>query len=142
MDRRSKARELSIQMLYQLDVQGDEAMDNLEVFLRENEEDELVRNLAGRWTREMWYNRERVDELIEGSMIRWGIGRLSLVDKSILRLAVYQLKYCKDIPPKVSINEAIELAKRFGAEQSAGFVNGVLDAALKRIEQGCDEVKH
>jgi N utilization substance protein B len=55
-----------------------------------------------------------------------------MVDKSILRLSVYQLKFCGDIPPKVVINEAIELAKKFSTEQSPGFVNGVLDAVLKK----------
>ncbi|MHC4639566.1 MAG: transcription antitermination protein NusB, partial [Planctomycetota bacterium] len=58
---------------------------------------------------------------------------LSPVDKSILRLAVYQLKFCPDIPPRVVINEAIELAKRFGSDKSPSFVNGVLDAIFKKI---------
>ena len=56
------------------------------------------------------------------------------VDKSILRLSVYQLKFCSDIPPKVVINEAIELAKKYSTDKSPGFVNGVLDAVLKKIE--------
>jgi len=72
------------------------------------------------------------DELIVASTIRWQFKRLSSVDKSILRLAVYQLKYCLDIPPKVVINEAIELAKKFSTEKSSSFVNGVLDAVLKK----------
>jgi N utilization substance protein B len=57
-----------------------------------------------------------------------------MVDKSILRLAVYQLKFCQGIPPKVVINEAIELAKRFGTEKSPGFVNGVLDGVLRKLQ--------
>jgi len=69
--------------------------------------------------------------LIDDSTIKWEFTRLSPVDKSILRLAVYQLKFCPDIPPKVVINEAIELAKKFSTDKSPGFVNGVLDAVLK-----------
>ena len=61
---------------------------------------------------------------------------LSPVDKSILRLSVYHLKFCPDIPPKVVINEAIELAKKFSSDKSPGFVNGVLDAVLKKITAG------
>ena len=68
------------------------------------------------------------------STIKWKMSRLSFVEKSILRLAVYQLKFCNDIPPKVVINEAIELAKKFSTTQSGAFVNGVLDAVLKKIE--------
>ena len=67
------------------------------------------------------------------STIKWKMSRLSFVDKSILRLAVYQLKFCNDIPPKVVINEAIELAKKFSTTQSGAFVNGVLDAVSKKL---------
>jgi N utilization substance protein B len=71
--------------------------------------------------------------LIAASTIKWQFTRLSPVDRSILRLSVYQLKFCADIPPKVVINEAIELAKKFSSDKSPAFVNGVLDAVLKRI---------
>jgi len=72
--------------------------------------------------------------LIAVCTIRWQFSRLSPVDKGILRLAVYQLKFCADIPPKVVMNEAIELAKKFSTDKSGPFVNGVLDAVLKRLE--------
>jgi N utilization substance protein B len=72
--------------------------------------------------------------LIGDSTISWQLGRLSPVDKSILRLAVYQLKFCPDIPPKAVINEAIELAKKFSTDKSGPFVNGVLDAVLKKLK--------
>ena len=58
------------------------------------------------------------------------------MDRSILRLSTYQLRYCDDIPPKVVINEAVELAKKFGTEKSAAFINGVLDAILKKLKAG------
>jgi len=74
------------------------------------------------------------DELIAASIIKWQFHRLSPVDKSILRLAVYQLKFCPDIPPRVVINEAIELAKKFSTDKSPAFVNGVLDAVLKKLK--------
>ncbi len=123
-----------MQALFQLDVQGDELLPRLtSEFFRENSRDDFVRSLAYQWCKGAWENREGCDELIGAAIIRWEFSRLSPVDKSILRLAVYQLKYCGDIPPKVVINEAIEMAKKYSTDKSPGFVNGVLDAVLKRI---------
>ena len=133
MDKRTRARELAMQGLYQLDAQGPELLERLGEFFIENDPDDFVRKLALDWSRGVWENLARCDELIVASTIKWGLSRLSFVDKSILRLSVYQLKFCPDIPPKVVINEAIELAKKFSTAQSPAFVNGVLDAVLKKI---------
>ncbi len=132
MDRRTRARELAIQGLYQLDVQGHDLLERLAEFFIENDPDDFVRKLASDWTKGTWENLTQCDELIVASTIKWEFSRLSPVDKSILRLAVYQLKFCPNIPPRVVINEAIELAKKFSAEKSSAFVNGVLDAVLKK----------
>ena len=134
MDKRTRARELAIQGLYQLDVQGSDLLTSLGQFFMENDPDGLVRKLASDWTKGTWENLAQCDELIVASTIKWQLSRLSAVDKSILRLAVYQLKFCPDIPPRVVINEAIELAKKFSTERSPSFVNGVLDAVLKKLK--------
>lgn len=134
MDRRTRARELTMQALYQLDMQGPDAFEFLDRFLTEADEDAFVRNLASDWIKGTWENLEQCDEPIIASTIKWQFARLSPVDKSILRLAVYQLKFCPDIPPKVVINEAIELAKKFSTDKSPAFVNGVLDAILKKLK--------
>ena len=134
VDKRTRARELAIQGLYQLDIQGPELLERLGEFFSENDPDDLVRKLALEWSKGTWKNLMQCDELIAASAIKWDISRLSFVDKSILRLAVYQLKFCSDIPPRVVINEAIELAKKFGTAQSFAFVNGVLDAILKKLK--------
>ena len=134
MDRRTKARELTMQALYQLDVQGEDVLGSMERFFFESTTDSHVRELACEWTQKTWENLKKCDELITASTIKWQFTRLSPVDKSILRLSVYQLKFCPDIPPKVVINEAIELAKKFSTDKSPGFVNGVLDAVTKRLE--------
>ncbi len=133
MDKRTKARELAIQGLYQLDVQGPDLLKFLDEFFTENTSDGSVRKLASEWTNGTWANLAECDKLITASAIKWRMSRLCSVDKSILRLSVYQLKYCGDIPGKVVINEAIELAKKFSTAQSPGFVNGVLDAVLKKL---------
>ncbi|MHC4265916.1 MAG: transcription antitermination factor NusB [Planctomycetota bacterium] len=133
MDRRTRARELAMQALYQFDVQGMHALQYLNSFFAENSSDEFVCKLALEWTNGTWDNLALCDEMIVDCIIKWRLSRLSPVDKSILRLSVYQLKLCPDIPPKVVINEAIELAKKFSTAQSSGFVNGVLDAVLKKL---------
>jgi transcription antitermination factor NusB len=136
VDPRTKARQLAMQALFQLDVQGPSLMPDLDDFFRENAPDELpVRTLASDWTRGTWANLIVCDNLITAAALKWKLSRLSLVDKSILRLSVYQLKFCPDIPPKVTINEAIELAKKFGTDKSPGFVNGVLDGVLRKMTE-------
>ena len=122
-----------MQGLYQLDVQGDDALEGLQQFLKENSSEEVVFELADEWTRRTWENVALCDELIKDAAIKWELSRLCQVDRSILRLAVYQLKFCLDIPGKVIINEAIEMAKKYSSHQSPGFVNGVLDAVLKKL---------
>jgi len=123
-----------MQALYQLDVQGPDAFTFLGRFFAEAEPDDTVCTLASDWTRGAWENVEACDERITASTIKWKFQRLSPVDKSILRLSVYQLQFCSDIPPKVVINEAIELAKKYSTDKSPAFVNGVLDAVLKKIQ--------
>ena len=132
-DNRTRARELVIQGLFQLDVQGTDLLGLIGEFFAEADSNDIVRKLASDWTKGTWDNLAPCDELITSSTIQWQFDRLSPVDKSILRLSVYHLKFCPDIPPKVVINEAIELAKKFSSDKSPGFVNGVLDAVLKKI---------
>ncbi len=123
-----------MQALYQLDIQGPDLFEFLDRFFTEADEDDFVRKLASDWTKGTWENLEQCDEPIITSTIKWQFTRLSPVDKSILRLSVYQLKFCSDIPPKVVINEAIELAKKYSTDKSPAFVNGVLDAILKKLK--------
>ncbi|HUV41855.1 MAG TPA: transcription antitermination factor NusB [Sedimentisphaerales bacterium] len=134
MDKRTRARELAVQAIYQLDVQGPDLLEYLGQFFIENEPDDSIRTLAADWTTGTWENLAACDELIVGSALKWRLSRLVPVDRSILRLSVYQLKFCPEIPAPVVINEAIELAKKFGAEKSPSFVNGVLDAVLNRLK--------
>jgi len=134
-DKRTRARELAMQAVYQLDVQGSSLLEQLNDFYIENEPNQAARKLASEWTNGTWKNLEQCDALISDAAIKWKLSRLSPVDRSILRLSVYQLTFCPDIPPKVAINEAVELAKKFSTAQSPAFVNGVLDAVLKKTHQ-------
>ncbi len=133
LDRRTKAREMTMQALCQLDVQGNDVLEMLRLFFREQSDDDLTLKLAEEWTKGVWQIVDECDRTIAQAAIRWKLSRLSHVDRAILRLAVYQLRHCPDIPCKVVINEAIEIAKKFSSEQSPRFVNGVLDAVLKTL---------
>jgi N utilization substance protein B len=139
MDKRSRARELVMQAACQLDVQGKDALEILGRFFAENTDDEMVRELAEKWTKGVWETMAECDGLISAAAAKWELSRLNQVDRSILRLGTYQLKYCSDIPAKVIINEAIELAKKFSGEASPGFVNGVLDAIFRTLKTETDK---
>ena len=78
---------------------------------------------------------DAVDEAIRAVSEHWRLERMPLVDRNVLRLATYEILYMKDIPPRVTINEAVELAKRYGGEGSPGFVNGVLDRIAERASK-------
>ena len=123
-----------MQALCQLDVQGDGVESMLHIFFRSNTDDDLTLELAEQWTQGAWAKVRACDDLISAAAVRWKLSRLSHVDRAILRMSVYQLRYCEDIPCKVVINEAIEIAKKYSTEQSPRFVNGVLDAVLKKLE--------
>ncbi|MDO8304123.1 MAG: transcription antitermination factor NusB, partial [Sedimentisphaerales bacterium] len=104
MDRRTEARELAMQALYQLDVQGAELLSRIDEFFKLNSNDDLVKQLARQWMKGAWENLAACDESILDSSQKWQVARMSQVDRAILRLSVYHLKFCADIPPKVTIN--------------------------------------
>ncbi len=82
----------------------------------------------------VWENRTDLDRLISRSSKNWRVERMSRVDINILRIAIYEVLYMKDVPPKVSIDEAVELGKRYGTEESGAFINGVLDHIYNQLK--------
>lgn len=80
-------------------------------------------------------NREQIDQVIERYSSNWKIRRMACVDRNILRIAVFELLYCEDIPAKVTINEAIDIGKRFGSPESGSFINGILDSIRLAIDK-------
>jgi N utilization substance protein B len=135
MPRRRQSRECALQILYLLDaskVSLDEALVHFwEDFPRELE----VRGYTETLVRGCLDRQAEVDEAVEKRSINWRLPRMSLVDRNILRLAVYEMLFEDDVPAKVSIDEAIELAKRFGSEDSRSFVNGILDAVYGDLKK-------
>jgi transcription antitermination factor NusB len=128
MRKRTKAREVALQMLYEIDAQGEEAVEGLESHLGRSEvKDAEIRQFAEELIRGTREATAELDKVIAGAAQNWAIHRMAVVDRNILRMAVYEMIYVEEIPAKVSINEAIELGKRFSTEQSGSFINGILD---------------
>lgn len=123
-------------MLYQRDITGDSVADILSsrsYSVEDGEPDEFCRSLAlGAEA-----NMADVDEMIGEVSENWSVSRMPLVDRNILRLATYELLFVEDVPASVSINEAVELAKVFGGEDSSKFVNGVLGRIAEKHVEGC-----
>ena len=131
MRKRTRAREYALQLLYQLDVTRAGADSIIEEFWVHLEVPGEVRAFAAALVAGTLARREEIDQLIARHANNWQINRMAVVDRNILRLGAYELLFVEDVPPKVSLNEAIELAKRFGDEESSKFVNGILDAIHK-----------
>jgi len=126
MGSRREARELALQALYQLDVAG-EGDPGMALFWSYFDAEREVQAFARELVEGVAAHRERIDALIAASAEHWRLPRLSRVDLSLLRLSTFELLARPDIPPSVAIDEAIEIARRFGSEDSPAFVNGVLD---------------
>jgi transcription antitermination protein NusB len=140
MGLRHTGRELALKALYQIDIRGEVSNTDLalffESFAREGTDAFALRLVDGAWR-----ERELIDAIVADVLEHWSLTRLSRIDHSILRLAVYELLRMQDIPARVTIDEAIELAKTYGDQDSSRFVNGVLDqvaARLKLKEKGED----
>ena len=139
---RRRARETALQILYFLDAnEGDGARLGVEEASRRYyasflEELPLAdgegREYADELVRGVWERREEVDAAVQRSSRNWRVERMARVDRNILRLATYEVLFSKDVPAKAVLNEAIEIAKRFGTADSPAFVNGVLDKLKDR----------
>jgi N utilization substance protein B len=131
---RRDSREKAFQTLFLMDALGvgpDEAIPLFALVSAAPRDEEYYRDtVIGVWER-----REEIDGLIGEAAENWRIGRMAMVDRNILRLGTYEIRHGKDIPFAVAINEAVDLAKRFGAEDSGGFVNGILDRIAEVVRK-------
>lgn len=131
MHPRRRAREVALQVLYGLDALKNDPDSAIDLFWKNFEASEESREFSAQLILGVWSHRDRLDDRIIGCSDNWAIHRMPRVDRSILRMAIFELLYCPDIPPKVAINEAIDLGKIYGSENSSSFINGILDAVLK-----------
>ena len=131
MRNRTKSREYALQMLYQADIRHAGCDDILQEFWEEQTPAEEVKSFAIQLFSGTLEHLPDIDVLITTHADNWDLKRMAVIDRNILRLGVYELRYVEDVPPKVCINEAIELAKRFGDAESSKFINGILDTIHK-----------
>ncbi|AIQ64760.1 nitrogen utilization protein B [Paenibacillus stellifer] len=143
--KRRVAREIVIQSLYQMEMNEVESSEAVTMLLDEAAEDNetdrtigdeaLMRDYVLSHVNGIWEAKPAIDDMLEHYLKGWQMSRLSRVDRQILRLAAYEMIYLNDVPAKVAVNEAIELAKHFGTEDSGKFVNGVLGKMIQDLEE-------
>lgn len=130
--KRRKSREYALQILFQIDLQGKRINGKeLEEFWADKQEGEDVKDFTEDLVNGTVNRLDEIDSTIENVAKNWLIKRMAVVDRNILRFAAYEILYRKDIPSAVTINEAIEIAKKFSSKDSASFINGILDRLAK-----------
>ena len=134
MKKRTRARELALQFLYQLDLRGNDLLPEAKGFFRDTaeEQDRSTRDFAVQLVQGVATHREDLDRVIREVATNWEITRMAVIDRNVLRMAAFELYHCPDVPPKVAINEAIELGKRYSTQNSGAFINGILDKIKDR----------
>jgi N utilization substance protein B len=134
MGRRRKAREVALQLLYQLDVQGESNPEpHLPEFWTRHPVDREAREFAEMLIRGTKLHEPKIDEIIGEYAANWELDRMAVVDRNILRQGVFEILWVEDVPPKAAINEAIEIAKKFSTHESSRFINGILDRIHKEL---------
>lgn len=128
---RTQARRIALQALYQLDVQGDAFLADLQPFVNESAEDPRVRELALFMANSAWKFKTTADDWIGRIAAKWPVYRMATVDRNILRLATWELVNYPQTPPKVVLDEAINMGKEYSTADSGNFINGILDAVLR-----------
>ena len=131
MGTRRRAREIAFQFLYEIELGGEDLAQAVNNFPEKCKEKQVVKDFGSKLVEGVCENLKCIDEMIAECSTNWLPGRMTPVDRNIMRIATYELTYF-DTPPAVAIDEAIEIAKKYGAEKSSKFVNGVLDCIRKR----------
>ncbi len=135
MGSRRNSRELAMQALYYMDMRQDDSDEMLDHFSDNFTSSDKANHFFLILVQGVVQTKSEIDAIIESFSDNWKLSRMSCVDRNIIRIAVYELLCCRDIPLKVSINEAIDVGKKFGTEESGAFINGILDSIRIAIEK-------
>lgn len=130
MRKRTQSREFALQILYEMDITRDTYNESLSNFWQTHNEEyieENIKNFTSELVKGVYDNLEVIDNKIAKYATNWQLKRMAVVDRNILRMGCFELVFRSDIPPKVSINEAVELAKKYSGLEAGKFVNGILD---------------
>ena len=131
MGKRRTARELALKFLYQTEFNSNSPDSELNSFCDRANVSEEVQNFTQALIKNILFHKKEVDELLQKISANWAPDRMAVIDKNILRLGICELLFDPTTPPKVVINEAVEIAKKFGTEESPDFINGILDKVFK-----------
>ena len=131
MGKRRTARELAVKFLYQTEFNSNSPDSELNSFCDRANVSEEIQNFTQALIKNIFFHKKEVDELLEKISANWATDRMAVIDKNILRLGICELLFDPTTPPKVVINEAVEIAKKFGTEESPDFINGILDKVFK-----------
>ncbi len=138
--KRRKAREHALQILFQLDIRKEKpSAAVLKHFWSEYQPDEEIKAFAEELVKGTYKHFVKINDLIHQCAKNWSIDRMAVVDRNVLRMAIYEILYRMDIPSSVTINEAIEIAKKYGTDESGAFVNGILDRVARmtgKLDEG------
>ena len=132
MSDRRDARILALQALCQMEVLEDSFREQLDDFLADEEASQRTQDYARELVNDTWSNLLEIDTGIQEVADNWNVKRMAAVDRNILRMALCEILHRADVPPAVSVNEAVEIAKAFGTQESPAFINGILDAFIRR----------
>jgi len=131
MGKRRFSRELAVRFLYLVDMNEGVLDEQLEQFWERNACQPEIKLYAEELLHIILKNKEAIDTLLEKYSDNWSLSRMAVIDRNLLRLATCEILYGKSVPPKVAIDEAVEIAKKYGSEDSPNFINGILDRVLK-----------
>ena len=131
MGKRRAARELALKFLYQSEFNSDSPDSELSPFFKRANVSEEIQNFTQALIKKLLIHEKEVDELLKKISANWAPDRMAVIDKNILRLGICELLFDSTTPPKVVINEAVEIAKKFGTEESPDFINGILDKIFR-----------
>jgi N utilization substance protein B len=135
MGKRRKARESTLQILFQLEFDDAEPEITVDSFWKNKKATKEVEEHSRWLVKGIASHRESIDRLIQSVSANWRISRMAIVDRNVLRIAVFELLYEESLAPAIVINEAIEIAKKYSSDEGAVFVNGILDAVRKEIQR-------
>lgn len=135
MTKRSESREWAVQLLFQREINREDLKDSLEFFWQDKNPSQKARDFTEHLVRGVEEHQKEIDALLHKCATNWDVGRMGGVDRNAMRVAVYEMLHCPDIPPVVSINEAVDIAKNMSSNESGRFVNGVLDAVLQKLDK-------
>ena len=127
MGKRRRSRELAIKVLFHLEFSRDDPVVAFDLISNNFGAAEDIKPFSREMVEGVYLHMQELDELLSKASQHWRLERIAKVDRTILRMALYELMYRDDIPPKVTINEAVDLGKRFCSEESGAFINGILD---------------